>query len=323
MSKKSKSEKILEKSIQAVLSAIELYNKPNFTYREESFCILMTNAWELLLKAKILKDNKNNLKALYVEVPSKTRANQPRKRPKYKTTRSGNYMTRGLSEMLDQIIDDKNLKNNLESLIELREISIHFYNTNPLFQQEVLDIGTASLQNYQLILEEWFERDLDKYNLFLMPLAFDIPKVFDLNLYKDEGSEIKKIFNFIETNKKQSDIDSKFSVTLKVDIKINRKNEGIAMTFNESGFPIYQDTEEAFRNKYPIKFKDLKTKLKERYDNFVMNKRFWAILREVKKDCRFYGERYLDYKNPKGVKMGYYSSEIFKELDKHYKRKSK
>jgi hypothetical protein len=40
------------KSIQAAIAAIEVYNKPSFSYREEAFSLLMTNAWELLLKAK-------------------------------------------------------------------------------------------------------------------------------------------------------------------------------------------------------------------------------------------------------------------------------
>lgn len=31
--------KLLEKSVHAALSAIEVYNKPDFKYREESFCI--------------------------------------------------------------------------------------------------------------------------------------------------------------------------------------------------------------------------------------------------------------------------------------------
>ena len=39
------------KSVQTAVAAIEIYNKPSFTYREEAFSLLMTNAWELLLKA--------------------------------------------------------------------------------------------------------------------------------------------------------------------------------------------------------------------------------------------------------------------------------
>jgi Domain of unknown function (DUF3644) len=46
------SSQLAEKSMAADLAAIEIYNKPNFVYREESFSILI-NAWELLLKAKL------------------------------------------------------------------------------------------------------------------------------------------------------------------------------------------------------------------------------------------------------------------------------
>jgi hypothetical protein len=48
---------LAEKSIQAAVAAIEVYNKPNFSYREEAFSLLMVNAWELLLKAKWIMDH--------------------------------------------------------------------------------------------------------------------------------------------------------------------------------------------------------------------------------------------------------------------------
>lgn len=51
---------LLDKSIGSMLSAIEIYNKPNFQYREETFAILAVNAWELLLKAYYLRLNKIN-----------------------------------------------------------------------------------------------------------------------------------------------------------------------------------------------------------------------------------------------------------------------
>jgi len=62
------SKDLLEKSIQAVLSAIEIYNKPDFRYREETFAILMCNSWELLLKAKALLDNSDSMDAI-IESP--------------------------------------------------------------------------------------------------------------------------------------------------------------------------------------------------------------------------------------------------------------
>jgi uncharacterized protein DUF3644 len=51
------SDDIAQKSVQAAISAIEIYNKPNFSYREEAFALLMTNAWELLIKAKWVLDH--------------------------------------------------------------------------------------------------------------------------------------------------------------------------------------------------------------------------------------------------------------------------
>ena len=46
----SKCNALVKKAV-ATSSAIEVYNKPSFEYREETFSILMINAWELLLKA--------------------------------------------------------------------------------------------------------------------------------------------------------------------------------------------------------------------------------------------------------------------------------
>ena len=36
------------------MAAIEIYNNPDFLYREEAFAVLAVNGWELLLKAKCL-----------------------------------------------------------------------------------------------------------------------------------------------------------------------------------------------------------------------------------------------------------------------------
>ena len=65
--KHPKHKSFVDKSIGAALSAIEVYNKPDFKYREETFSILMINSWELLLKAKIIKENNGDLKSIYVK----------------------------------------------------------------------------------------------------------------------------------------------------------------------------------------------------------------------------------------------------------------
>ena len=52
-----------------MLSAIEIYNKPDFKYREETFAILAINSWELLLKARLLKLNSYRINSIYCYKP--------------------------------------------------------------------------------------------------------------------------------------------------------------------------------------------------------------------------------------------------------------
>ncbi|MFC2059608.1 DUF3644 domain-containing protein [Chloroflexota bacterium] len=43
-----------DSSIEAFILALETINRPSIRYRMEAFCILYCNAWELLIKAKLL-----------------------------------------------------------------------------------------------------------------------------------------------------------------------------------------------------------------------------------------------------------------------------
>lgn len=54
---------LLDKSKEAFLMAIEVYNKPTIRYRLEGFSFFICNAWELMLKAHII--NKYGLEAIY------------------------------------------------------------------------------------------------------------------------------------------------------------------------------------------------------------------------------------------------------------------
>ena len=49
---------MLEKSQEAFLMAIEIYNKPTIKYRLEGFAFFICNAWELMIKAYLIKNNR-------------------------------------------------------------------------------------------------------------------------------------------------------------------------------------------------------------------------------------------------------------------------
>src|ERR1700674_5407670 len=88
---------LVDKAIDAAISAIEVYNKPSFRYREETFAILMLNSWELLLKARILKENSNRLRSIEIWEYTPNKTGLTGKKLRQKRNRSGNAMTIGLS----------------------------------------------------------------------------------------------------------------------------------------------------------------------------------------------------------------------------------
>ena len=48
-------DKLLNKSKECFVMAIEIYNKPTIHYRVEGFSFFICNAWELMLKAYLIK----------------------------------------------------------------------------------------------------------------------------------------------------------------------------------------------------------------------------------------------------------------------------
>jgi len=154
-------EMLMDNSLQAALSSIEIYNKPDFKYREQTFAVLNVNAWELLLKAKILKDAGDNLTSLYVPLPNGG----------YKTNRSGNPLTIDITAAINRLALDRAAVENVASLIEIRDTAMHFYCSSSL-SYVVYTLGAASLQNYQKLVKEWFGRSLLEYNFYILPLGF-------------------------------------------------------------------------------------------------------------------------------------------------------
>lgn len=112
--------KLIEKSKEAFVMAIEIYNKPTIKYRVEGFSFFICNAWELMLKAHMI--NKYGNESIYY-----------RDNPKRTIT---------LENCLQKIFTNGKspLRRNLSKIIELRNTSTHFITEEyemvyiPLFQ---------------------------------------------------------------------------------------------------------------------------------------------------------------------------------------------
>lgn len=114
---------LTEKSIEAFILGLEIYNKPTIKYRIEGFSFFIVNAWELMLKATLLKRGEN---IYFPDKPDRTLS---------------------VENVVRKVYTDKNtrIRLNLEKIIELRNISTHYITEDyeikyaPLFQACVLN----------------------------------------------------------------------------------------------------------------------------------------------------------------------------------------
>lgn len=319
---------MLEKSISAMLSAIEIYNKPDFKYREETFSVLCINAWELLLKAKVLNLSANKVTSL-IAMEYKTLKDGSKSKKKHKkTNRSGNPLSINLFEAYRVVTEDYGVKinkavsDNLIALTEIRDNSIHFVNNDLLLAIKIQELGTASLQNYFHLVTEWFGNVLGGYNFYLMPLSFfrgfDTAKAVNLN------SNEKRLLQYIKEKEKEYDEGEDYgdyNLTLKIDVKFQKvkSNTGVSVQVtNDPTAPLVHLTEEDITDKYPWDYQVLSTRLGKRYSDFKVNKKYHDLRKRLEKDKKYAHVRLLDPGNPKSSQKTLYNPNIQKEFDNSY-----
>ena len=309
------------KSIQVALAAIEIYNKPRFSYREESFSILMANAWELILKGKWVRDHSDEEVSLHV-LDKKTGV--PKK------NRSGNPLTLDAVSLSKRLLDDAKsgltlgCHNNILALLEIRDNAVHFLHRDLHLGRRVLEIGTASLQNYAQLMQRWFDLDLSEFDMFLMPLSFHHGFETAEAISGSRRSEhVKNLLEYINHLELHQPPDSTQRVAIYVETKLVKEKGGSSIGFkwsDDPNAPAVTVREEDVLKAYPMTYRELTDKLRTRYSNFIENATYHRLRRDFESDKRYCIARFLDPGNPRSTKKRFYNANILQEFDKHYHR---
>ena len=310
------------------MAAIEVYNKPNFSYREEAFSLLMVNAWELLLKAKWALDHGEAIESLYELVD----AGRGNKVPK--TNRSGNPLSYGASYLSAKLLEDNNsglekaCHDNILALIEIRDNAAHFLNKDLYIGRRVLEIGTASLRNYLFLATEWFQFDLSHYNFFLMPISFyhgfEAAEPVSRAHYPEQVQRLLAYLDSLEQQEPEG--DCKQHIALRLETKLIRGKNASAVSFrwtDDPTAPAITVREDDILKNYPMTYHDLIDTMKRRYENFLVNGEFHKLRRELESEKKFAIVRFLHPENPKSSKQRFYNANILQEFDKYYERRKK
>ncbi len=331
MARPPKSLAVYFKAEAAIIAAIEIYNKPDFAYREETFAILALNAWELLLKAKVLAENGNKLPSLYV-YETRVKADGTRTKRNYaRRNRAGNPHTIGLGSAI--VLLEANpktrlpveVRGNLEALTEIRDNAVHFINARFELAKTVLEIGTAFVKNFVTLADKWFQQDLSSYSLYLMPIGFlAAPAATAVVVGGEEGRLVAYLRNMMAAQNASSTTTAAYHIALDVNISFKRSATDAVSTFtltNDPNAPHVYLTEEDIRQKYPWDYKELVKRCRSRFLDFKENEEFHKIRRPLLADSRYVRDRFLDPGNPKSAKKQFHNPNILTEFDKHYKRK--
>jgi len=326
----ARSLQLLDKAKSALVSAIEVYNKPDFAYREETFSILALNAWELLLKARILASADNDPRSIYVYEKRRTKSGEPSKKRYIKKNRAGTAHTMGLSQLVAKLDRDPTtrlspaIKSNLHALTEVRDNAVHYMNPGPRLSKRVLEIGTASVRNFIDFAQRWFSEDLSEYSLYLMPIGF-LPPLGTVVGVSRSANEAK-LLQYLESLIGSSDDERSmgYSVALEVNISMTRSSSdaslGVAITDDPDALKV-RLAEEDIRNKYPWDYAELSRVLRGRYVDFKMNKKYHSIRKSLHSDLGYVKTRFLDPGNPNSSKKDFYSPNILRVFDGYYRRK--
>ena len=131
-------QKLLDKSKEAFMMAIEVYNKPSIRYRVEGFSFFICNAWELMLKSYMIQKF-GEQSIYYKDSPNRTLS---------------------LEVCIQKVFTNNKdpLRLNLEKIIELRNTSTHFITEE--YEMVYIPLFQAAVFNYIEKMQEFHSIDM-------------------------------------------------------------------------------------------------------------------------------------------------------------------
>ena len=243
------SKRLVDKSIEAFIMGLEIYNKPTIKYRIEGFSFFICNAWELMLKAYII--NNDGEEAIYFK-DSKDR-------------------TISLENAVETVFPDKHgsLRKNLIRIIELRNTSTHFITEDyehiyaPLFQANVLGFSNK--------LREFHGRDISDYisqNFLTLSVRLDhLTEVEIRGKYSAPLAE-KYLREAKDIEQASKNLNAEFSIPIDMRIYITKdKNDAdllVAMDKNSDVKANYFREVKDPNNLFPYRRKDIVTQVNKK-----------------------------------------------------------
>lgn len=212
---KSLVNRLVDKSIEAFILGIEIYNKPTIKYRVEGFSFFICNAWELLLKAYMIK-NKGEDSIYYKDSPDRTFS-----------------LNRCIKEVFTN--DKDPLRVNLEKINDLRNTSTHFITEE--YEQIYVPLFQACVMNYSNKLIDFFDIDISNHiPQNFLTLSINIDEITKSSIKAKYPKQIAdKILKATkDINQLSTEHGSNFSISIVHDLYLTKNKKHASVEFSLS-----------------------------------------------------------------------------------------
>lgn len=221
--------RLLESSIEAYVMSLETINRLSIKYRVETFTYLICNAWELMLKAKIIADVGNKNAIYFKKQPGKPRRSLP------------------LRDCLKRTFADNDpTRRNVELIADLRDEATHLVMSQ--VPKDVLALFQACVLNYHKCLYDWWGISLsDRVPVGMMTIVYDLnPEQLDLSnsrlrkkLGTDTADYLAEFQSQVQREFEELGEPAEFSIGIDYSLVLTKKPKGadIALTTGEDGAP--------------------------------------------------------------------------------------
>lgn len=197
--------RLIHKSIEAFILGLEIYNKPTIKYRIEGFSFFIVNAWELMLKATLLKRGES---IYFADKPDRTLS---------------------VDNVLHKIYTDKNtrIRLNLEKIIELRNISTHYITED--YEAKYAPLFQACVLNFVNEINRFHGIDITKYiaqNFLMLSASYEPLSNEQIRMkYTPEVAEkLIKQANEIDVLSTEYNSD-KFAIPIRQNLYLTKKKD--------------------------------------------------------------------------------------------------
>ena len=255
---------LLDHSKKSYIAAIDTYNRIGAVCRVEGFSFYMTNAWELILKARMIQLT-GDVKFIY-----------------YKKQKGDRVETKSIDDCIGYVFQNEldPVRKNIEWISELRNQAVHYMISE--LESIYISYFQSTAINYSRCLQEWFDIDINQEFDFPILSLFTLTKDKIIDVKTLKGKYDRNVINFVleqqnlDKSIRMSDIDNtkaQMYVPIEYKAAIVKNASDADMLFGRDGDGetrvLFIDTPKDVDKTHPYVFSDISNRLKNVFEDGI------------------------------------------------------